>query len=150
MVSKILKFGNQKGSSLSLPAHGWVGARATILSFSVSVPPSARKKIWPSNQAGEKEGGWGEGIFARLFCAVGAVGWEAFPPFGIKPNIKAKQFSIPFKRKKARAKYKKLKENCFALLAEFRRAETLGRGFKSFERFSLEKGSSFVQQLRPD
>ncbi|MFA4904609.1 MAG: hypothetical protein WC600_17910, partial [Desulfobaccales bacterium] len=39
--------------------------------------------------------------------------------------------------------------NCFALLAEFRRAETLGRGFKSFERFSLEKGSSFVQQLRP-
>jgi len=37
-------------------------------------------------QAGKKEGGLGEGIFARLFCAVGAVGWEAFPPFGIKPN----------------------------------------------------------------
>jgi len=34
------------------------------------------------------------------------------------------------------------------LLAEFRRAETLGRGFKSFERLSLKKGSSFVQQLR--
>ncbi|MBU1499705.1 hypothetical protein KKE48_02455, partial [Patescibacteria group bacterium] len=50
--------------------------------------------------------------------------------------------------KEARVKYKKLKENCFALLAEFRRVETLGRGFKSFERFSLEKGSSFVQQLR--
>jgi hypothetical protein len=73
------------------------------------------------------------------------VGREAFPPFGIKPNIKAKQFSNPFKRKGSRAKYKKLKENCFALLAEVRRAETLGRGFKSFERFSLEKGSSFVQ-----
>jgi len=43
-----------------------------------------------------------------------------------------------------------LKENCFALLAEFRRAETLGRGFKSFEQFSLEKGSSFVQQLRQE
>ena len=28
---------------------------------------------------------------------------EAFPPFGIKPNIKAKQFSNPFK-KKGRAK----------------------------------------------
>ncbi|MDP2860368.1 MAG: hypothetical protein Q8N98_01480, partial [bacterium] len=26
---------------------------------------------------------------------------EAFPPFGIKPNIKAKQFSIPFKKKLA-------------------------------------------------
>jgi len=23
---------------------------------------------------------------------------EAFPPFGIKPNIKAKQFSNPFKK----------------------------------------------------
>jgi len=29
MVSKILKFGKQEGSSLALPAHGWVGARAT-------------------------------------------------------------------------------------------------------------------------
>ena len=104
------------GSSLSLPAHGRDGARATILSFLYSVPPSARKKFWPSNQAGEKEGGWGEGIFARLFCAVGAVGWEAFPPFGIKPNIKAKRFSNPFKRKKVARKNKELKRKffCFA------------------------------------
>src|SRR3989339_2156504 len=65
MVSKILKFGNQKGSSTLSPAHGLGGARATILSFLYSVPPSVRKKFWPSNQAGEKEGGWGEGIFAR-------------------------------------------------------------------------------------
>jgi hypothetical protein len=34
------------------------------------------------------------------------VGWEAFPPFGIEPNIKAKQFSIPFKRKGSREKLK--------------------------------------------
>jgi len=61
------------------------------------VPPSARKKFWPSNQAGEKEGGLGEGIFARLFCAVGAVGCEAFPPSWYQ-DIKAKQFSIPFKK----------------------------------------------------
>ena len=81
-----------------MPANGLGGAKAIILSFLYSVPPSARKKFWPSNQAGKKEGGWGEGIFARLFCAVGAVGWEAFPPFGIKPNIKAKQFSNPFKK----------------------------------------------------
>ena len=73
---KFLSFSQTKlGSSFVLPAHGWVGAKATILSFLYSVPPSARKKFWPSNQAGEKEGGWGEGIFARLFCAVGAVGW---------------------------------------------------------------------------
>jgi len=73
---KFLSFSQTKlGSSTLSPAHGLGGARATILSFLYSVPPSARKKFWPSNQAGEKEGGWGEGIFARLFCAVGAVGW---------------------------------------------------------------------------
>src|SRR3989338_7888525 len=108
------------GSSTLSPAHGLGGARATILSFLYSVPPSARKKFWPSNQTGEKEGGWG-GIpcrgtgqaFARLFCAVGAVGWEAFSPFGIKPNIKAKQFSNPFKRKRVARKIKKLKRKLF-------------------------------------
>ncbi|OGY55105.1 MAG: hypothetical protein A2912_00130 [Candidatus Buchananbacteria bacterium RIFCSPLOWO2_01_FULL_40_23b] len=76
------------------------------------------------------------------------MGWEAFPPSRSWRDIKAKQFSNPFKRKGSRAKCKKLKENCFVLLAEVLRAETLGRGFKSFERFSLEKGSSFVQQMR--
>ena len=58
------------GSSTLSPAHGLGGARATILSFLYSVPPSAHKKFWPSNQAGEKEGGWGEGIFARLLSAA--------------------------------------------------------------------------------
>src|SRR3989344_5324933 len=103
------------GSSLSLPAHGWVGARATSPSFILSVPPPARKKFWLSNQAGEKEGGWGEGIFARLFCTVGAVGWEAFPPSWYQ-DIKAKQFSNPFKRKKVARKNKELKGKlfCFA------------------------------------
>ena len=42
------------------PAHGLGGAKATILSFLYSVPPSARKKFLPSNQAGEKERGWGK------------------------------------------------------------------------------------------
>jgi len=131
------------GSSTLSPAHGLGGARATILSFLYSVPPSARKKFWPSNQAGEKEGGWGEGIFVRLFCAVGAVGWEAFPPFGIKPNIKAKQFSIPFKRKRVARKIKELKRKLFCFA---RRVSAGGNaGAESFERLSLEKGSSFVQ-----
>src|SRR3989344_5214332 len=81
--------------------------------------------------------GLGGGIFARLFCAVGAVGWEAFPPFGIKPNIKAKHFSNPFKRKRVARKIKELKENCFALLAEFRRAENRGRGFEKIPSLPL-------------
>ena len=133
------------GSSTLLRAHGLGGARATILSFLYSVPPSARKKFWPSNQAGEKEGGWGEGIFVRLFCAVGAVGWEAFPPFGIKTfrqiggQAPQNNFQIIL-RKIWRAGVKKLKENCFALLAEFRRAETRSGANQAFfvqNRFEL-------------
>ena len=130
MVSKILKFGKQKGSSTLSPAHGLGGAKATILPFSVSVPPSARKKFWPSNQAGEKEGGWGEGIFARLFCAVGAVGWEAFPLFGIKPNIKAKQFSNPFKRKMVAQKIKELKRKLFCFARRVSAGGNAGTGFQ--------------------
>jgi len=118
------------GSSTLSPAHGLGGARATILSFLYSVPPSARKKFWPSNQAGEKEGGWGEGIFVRLFCAVGAVGWEAFPPFGIKPNIKAKQFSIPFKRKRVARKIKELKRKLFCFARRVSAGGNAGAGFQ--------------------
>jgi len=116
LLKNIKKVNETRGSSTLSPAHGLGGARATILSFLYSVPPSARKKFWPSNQVGEKEGGWGEGIFAHLFCAVGAVGWEAFPPFGTKPNIKAKQFSNPFKRKRVARQIQKIERKmfCFA------------------------------------
>ena len=66
------------GSSTLSPAHGLGGARATILSFLYSVPPSARKKFWPSNQAGEKEGGWGgrnfrPPVLRRRRSGVGSV-----------------------------------------------------------------------------
>ncbi|MFH1956395.1 MAG: hypothetical protein ABIJ28_01995, partial [Patescibacteria group bacterium] len=114
MNHKLLK--NHKGSSYLSPAHGRVGVRATSLSFPLSAPPPLEKIAGGFQQAGEKEGGWGEGIFARLFRSAGAMGWEAFPPFGIKPNIKAKQFSNPFKRKRVSRKIKKMKRKlfCFA------------------------------------
>ena len=133
ILPKYLGIVKEKGSRMS-KTRAWEGGAsvftALFSSFRISAPPSARSKNFRAKpkQAGKKEGGWGEGIFARLLCPPKAGwGWEAFPPFGVKPNIKAKQLSIPFKRKRARAKYKKLKENCFALLAEIRRAETLGR-----------------------
>src|SRR3989338_4493204 len=127
------------GSSLSLPAHGWVGARATSPSFILSVPPPARKKFWLSNQAGEKEGGWGEGIFARLFCTVGAVGWEAFPPFGIKPNIKAKRLSNPFKRKKVARKNKELKRKLFCFARRVSAGGNAGAGFQIIRAIFVQK-----------
>jgi len=126
ILPKYLGIVKEKGSRMSKTRAREGGASvftALFSSFRISAPPSARKKIWPSNQAGEKEGGWGEGIFARLFCAVGAVGWEAFPPFGIKPNIKAKQFSIPFKRKKGARKIQKIERKLFC----FARRNSAGR-----------------------
>ena len=133
------------GSSLSLPAHGWAGARATSslaahFALRNTASNSAEKKGSPSEGVAEG-GGWGE-----EFRHARAVA-KRFRRLGIKTS---KQNNFQFLLRKIwRAGVKKLKENCFALPAEFRRAETLGRGFKSFERFSLEKGSSFVQQLRP-
>jgi len=74
MVSKILKFGKQqKGSSLALPANGLGGSRATslwVVHFALqnTASNSVRRKVLGAKpkQAGKKEWGWGEGIFARL------------------------------------------------------------------------------------
>src|SRR3990167_9051666 len=54
------------GSSTLLRAHGRVGGSATILFLSV---PPPEKSAGGFQQAGKKEGGWGEGIFARLLTA---------------------------------------------------------------------------------
>src|SRR3989344_7543999 len=106
ILPKYLRIVKKKGSRIFKTCAREGGASvftSFILSFLYSVPPSVRKKFWPSNQAGEKEGGWGEGIVARLFCTVGAVRWGAFPPSWYQ-DIKAKQFSNPFKRKKVALK----------------------------------------------
>ena len=64
-----------KGSSLLSPAHWAGGARATI-EFNNS--PSAKKSGEARKQAGKKEGGLVEGIFARLLCpAKRGWGWES-------------------------------------------------------------------------
>ena len=74
MITKTLKFGNQKGSSLNFFAQEWWGKEKNL-----SVENPVRRKVLgaPHNseavcginsakQAGKKEGGWGEGIFARM------------------------------------------------------------------------------------
>ncbi|MFH1030145.1 MAG: hypothetical protein V1770_02705, partial [bacterium] len=63
-----------KGGSLLSSAHGRAGARATIEFYD---SPSTKKSGEVRNQAGKKEGGLGEGIFARLLTAPKArLGWE--------------------------------------------------------------------------
>ena len=80
MVKKLFT----KGSSTLLRAHGKGGASATTLSFLSAPPPE--KSAGGFQQAGKKEGGWGEGIFARLLPfsfrlskrkAEGGFGWNS-------------------------------------------------------------------------
>jgi len=66
-------------------------------------------------QAGKKEGGLGEGIFARLLTAPKArLGWERLRP--LAPSREAKQniFQFLLEEKVSRAKIEK-REKCFAL-----------------------------------
>ncbi len=64
MIPNILIYSNKnQGSSFVSPAHWVGGARATI---EFNNNPSAKKSGEARKQAGKKEGGLGEGIFARL------------------------------------------------------------------------------------
>ena len=79
------------GSFLSLPAHGLGGARATIKN--ITAPPKNFRA--QPKQAGKKEGGLGEGIFARLLCPPKADwGWEAARPCVSKEAKPAKIVSL--------------------------------------------------------
>ena len=78
MITNLNNFVNESlGSSLALPANGLGGSRATSLlvahfalqnTASNSAENSVRRKVLGAKpkQVGKKEGGWGEGIFARL------------------------------------------------------------------------------------
>jgi len=105
------------------PAHGRAGARATLLSFYSLVPPPSEKIAGGFQQAGKKEGGLGEGIFARLLSAPKArQGWEAARPCVSKETKSAKIDSldflcVPIKRKR---------NFCGLCLLRQRRSEPLG------------------------
>src|SRR3989338_3482618 len=74
MITYSFVFGKFKGSSTLLRAHGKGGASATILPFLSAPPPE--KSAGGFQQAGKKEGGLGEGIFARLPSREAGLGWE--------------------------------------------------------------------------
>ncbi len=141
ILPKYLEIVKKKGGSLSLPAHGWVGARATSLSaahFALrnTASNSAEKKGSPSEGVAEG-GGWGEEFrHARAEA-------KRFRRLGIKTS---KQNNFQFLLRKIwRAGVKKLKENCFALLAEFRRAETRSGAIRAFsfqKRFELRSATA--------
>ena len=63
LYEKTKKVNEIRGSSLLSPAHGRVGARATSLSFPLSVPPPSEKIAGGFQQAGKKKKGCGENEF---------------------------------------------------------------------------------------
>ena len=117
------------GSSLSLPAHGKGGARATFLlaahfALRNTASNSAEKKGSPSEGVAEG-GGWGEEFrHARAEA-------KRFRRLALSQTSKQNNFQFLL-RKIWRAGVKKLKENCFALLAEVRRAETRSGAIRTF------------------
>jgi len=82
------------------------------------------------------------------------VGWEAFPPFGIKPNIKAKQFSNPFKRKRVARKNKELKRKLFWFARRVSAGGNAGTGFQIiraiFARKRFELRSVIANEMRDE
>lgn len=83
------------GSFLLLPAHGWGGARATSLYFSLFVPPPSEKIAGGFQQVGKKKGGFGGNEFLPACSAPKARWWwEAAHPCVSKEAKPAKIDSL--------------------------------------------------------
>ena len=140
MLSNLFTFVKTKGSSLSLPAHGWVGARAT--SFLAAHFAKQNTNSVGVQSEGEAEGGCG-GEF-RLARA------EAKPR---RPTLKEQtakeKFCFPFRRKNRARANKKLRTKLFfvgASVSERRR----GGASKFCVRIFAKKSSDFVQRSEPN
>jgi len=175
---KFLRFSQTKlGSSLSLPAHGWVGARATLTlaahfalrnTRSNPVEKLVRRNFFGAKpkQAGKKEGGWGEGIFARSCLPFpfrlrkekaegGFGGNSAFllrnqivdspAVLLVKSRTTQKSFLFLLEEKNRRAQIKNCEENFFAWWRGFRATA----GLASLLGVFLKKCSNFVQKTPP-
>ena len=167
---KFLAFSQTKlGSSFDI-TRARVGGASVIplLSYLLfSVPPSRRKVLGAKpKQAGKKEGGWGEGIFARLLPfpfrlskgkAEGGFGGNSAFSFQnqiadspavllVKSRTPQKSFLFLLEEKNRRAQIKKCEENFFAGWRGFRATA----GLASLLGVLLKKCSNFVQKTPPN
>jgi len=138
------------GSSFLSPAHWTGGARATK-KYNARSPKKFRAK---PKQAGKKEGGLGEGIFARLLCPPKA-GWEwesvsAIPASAGRQNRK---IFVSLIEKILEGGQLKNVEKIFLFyspLGERKRWAGLppaGRQLKVAVRIFVKKSSDFVQKV---
>ena len=130
-----------KGAECQKRAHGWAGQAFLLLYYFLFVfrprRPLAQKILGRSprrrragNQAGKKERGLGEGIFARLFSVENGLRWKAFPPSRLMRDIKAKQFSNPFKRKRVARQIQKIERKLFCFARRVSAGGNAGAGFQ--------------------
>ena len=139
MLSNLFTFVKTKGSSLSLPAHGLGGARATSFLAAHFAKQNTTSSASEKSESGKERAGRNSPqtpLPPRPKNKIGVA--KRFRRLGIKTS---KQNNFQFLLRKIwRAGDKKLKENCFALLAEVRRAETRSEAIQAFfvqKRFEL-------------
>ena len=166
---EFLAFSQTKlGSSFDITRARVGGASVIPLLSSLlfSVPPSRRKVLGAKlKQAGKKEGGWGEGIFARLLPfpfrlrkgkAEGGFGGNSAFSFRnqivdspavllVKSRTQQKSFLFLLEEKNRRAQIKNCEENFFAGWRGFRATA----GLASLVGVLLKKCSNFVQKTPP-
>lgn len=100
-------------------------------------------------QSGKKDGGLGEGIFARLRPPTADMGWERLRTLA-ESVAKQNRFGFHLEENGSRAKNKKDKD-VLLCAAGFRRAEPRGGVFFLLQLFRilLEVSSNFFQKTPP-
>ncbi len=134
--------------------RAWDGGASIFTAFlySLSAPLLASPKNFRAKpkQAGKKEGGLGEGIFARLLTAPKArLGWERFRLSALAEGQNRKIFFSLIEKKFGGARLKECREN-FSVLLSGSAGGNAGRDSVQIRlRIFLEKSSDFVQDTEP-
>ena len=136
MVSKILKKKKKKGSSLSLPAHGWVGARAT--SFLAAHFAKQNTNSVGVQSEGEAEGGCGGNSASPEPKRSPAA-------LLVQSRVPQKSFLFLLEEKEIARQIKKCEENFFAE----QRAKRAAAGRSELVRILFKMSSDFFQQTPP-
>ena len=132
---KFLSFSQTKlGSSLSLPAHGWVGARATLLFIAAHFAKQNTNSVGVQSE-GEAEGGCGGNSASPEPKRSPAA-------LLVQSRVPQKSFLFLLEEKIGRAQNKNCEENFFAE----QRAKRAAAGRSELVGILLKMGSDFFQQ----
>ena len=107
--------------------RGRAGARAISSLFQYIPPPLIKFFRTKPKQAGKKEGGLGEGIFARLLCPPKAGWrWESVSAIPASAERQNRKIFVSLIEKSFRGRRLKNVKKIFLFCSAVRRKETLG------------------------